>query len=103
MGANLLGARKTRALARTVGADIVHAAVWSHHDSGRVAFFTTADHRHGHLDRLTGEWDIDDPQPADPGEWDCRFSSCHRLFHDHSRHNHGPELNIYCNQQNGAS
>ena len=80
MGANVLGPRKTRAVARAVGAQIVHAAVWSHNESGRYAFFTTPDHRHGWLDRQTGESDIEDPQPTQPAQWTCRFSSCHRLF-----------------------
>lgn len=81
MGANVLGPRKTRAIARITELDIVHAVVWSHNESGRSVHFTTSDHRHGVLDRLSGDWCVDDePQPSDPAGWTCRQSSCHRLF-----------------------
>lgn len=80
MGVNVLGPRKTRAVARFTGLEIVHAVVWSHHDSGRDAHFTTADHRHGVLDRKTGTWEVSDPQPQDEADWDCRQDSCRYLF-----------------------
>lgn len=80
MGANILGPRKTRKVAGITGLDVVHVVVWSHNDSGRSALFTTSDHRHGVLHRPTGEWEVEDPQPANPDAWTCRQSSCHRLF-----------------------
>lgn len=80
MGLNVLGPRKTRAVARATGLDVVHAVVQSHGDAGRAVWFTTRDHQHGVLDRHTGEWQTVIRQPADPQQWACRQSSCHALF-----------------------
>jgi hypothetical protein len=59
MGVNVLGPRKTRAVARVTGLPVIRAMVWSHDESGRMAYFTTADHQHGYFDRRTGEWELD--------------------------------------------
>ncbi len=68
----MLGSRKVRGVARVTGLPVVWASVYSHHESGRLAYFTTADHQHGELDRLTGDWCLEE-QPS------CR-SSCRMLF-----------------------
>ena len=80
MGLNVLGPRKTRSVARATGLEVIHAVVQSHGDAGRAAWFTTADHVHGVLDRHTGEWKLGERQPDDPEQWTCRQSSCHALF-----------------------
>lgn len=72
MGVNVLNPRKTRGIARITGLPVIRALVWSHHDSGRTAYFTTADHQHGYIDRRTGEWELD----ADADH----VSSCEALF-----------------------
>lgn len=56
MGANPLGARKVRGLARMTGLDVVQASVWSHHESGRWAHLRTSDGRCWWLDRKQQEW-----------------------------------------------
>jgi len=55
MGANALGARKIRAIARTTGLDVVRASVWSHNESGRWAHLRTVDGRCWWFDRKTFE------------------------------------------------
>lgn len=55
MGANALGARKVRAIARATGLDVVRASVWSHSESGRWAHVRTADGRCWWYDRRAGE------------------------------------------------
>ena len=56
MGANALGARKVRALARMTGLDVVQASVWSHYESGRWAHLRTADGCCWWLDRKETVW-----------------------------------------------
>lgn len=72
MGLNVLGSRRVRAVARATGLPVVWASVYSHRASGRYAYFTTAEHQHGELDRRTGDWWLDEPP--------CRMSSCKSLF-----------------------
>lgn len=55
MGANALGPRKVRALARVTGLPIVRALVWSHNDSGRWAHLRAADGRCWWYDRKDRE------------------------------------------------
>lgn len=82
MGLNVLGARKVRRIAEVTGEPIVWAVVKSHEDSGRQVYLTTADHRHGMLDRLTGDWYIDAEHisPYADGDTSCRQTSCPLLF-----------------------
>lgn len=65
MGANPLGARKVRALARKTGLDVVRATVWSHVDSGRWAHLRTADGRCWWYDRSDGELERHGDCPPD--------------------------------------
>lgn len=57
MGAQNLGPRKVRAIARAVGVPLRWALVWSHVDSGRCAVFETEDGRRGEFDRVSGIWE----------------------------------------------
>lgn len=73
MSVNVLSARRTAAIGRTLGKPVVWAWVLSHHNSGRYVFITTADHEHGWYDRATEEYEIDD---------NAHHASCRILFCD---------------------
>lgn len=74
MGLNVLGGRKVRALSKLVSQPVIWAVVYSHHDSGRTAMITTADHRHGYVDRGTGDLEWEDVGT------ECKQYSCRVLF-----------------------
>jgi hypothetical protein len=73
MGWRKLSPRSTRRIAQTTGLDIVHAAGCG----GYVHWFLTADHRHGHYDIKTSEYEL--LPPDDP----CTHTSCGTYFPDH--------------------
>jgi hypothetical protein len=72
VGVNVLSRRKVARIADAAGQPVVWAWVLSHVESGRWAECTTADHRHGRFDRVTGQWSDDDGP--------CRRTSCRSLF-----------------------
>ncbi len=70
MSAQVLNARSTRRLAALAGVELARA--WAHGGTGGWFAFATTDHRHGAVQRPTGEvqWH-DEPM---------HYSSCHELF-----------------------
>lgn len=69
MGTQVLGAKKTRKIARITGLDIARA--WTHGVHFMFAFVTD-DHEHGWVDIRTGEWGIND----DP----VHYTSCDEMW-----------------------
>lgn len=62
MGLQGLNGRNVRRIERVTGLRIVRGVVNNGHE-WRTWHFTTADHRHGWVDRTTGEWSFDE-QPV---------------------------------------
>lgn len=82
MGISILGARKTRALARAIGEPVLRG--WGGGHASLFAF-TTPDHRHGEVDLRSGEVRWGGPDYRCPASCRWLFSgSCPRC--DHPQH-----------------